>query len=111
MSLEELVVAMRRTTKMKRAPAGAKSTGLNEGAFVPELTGFRLEMPGGSSLVNIKIGEKLDEEVLFDPKQLAPIAKALSTYLGKENIVRIAISRKTIEFHCGASRIRIARKL
>ncbi|MDO5759362.1 MAG: hypothetical protein Q4P24_18385, partial [Rhodobacterales bacterium] len=103
-ALSELVEALNRTTKMKRAPAGARSTGLKEGAFVPELTGFRVEMPGGSSLVNIKSG-KLETDVVFEVRRMAPIAKVLSTHLPKEEEVTILVSETELAFKCGSSRL------
>jgi len=109
-SLHELSEALNRTTKMKRAPAGAKSSGLGEGAFVPELTGFRCEMPGGSSLVNIQSG-KLEEEVVFDAHRMAKITKVLSSYLNQEKEVAIEISKKEICFNCGTSSLQLQRKV
>lgn len=93
---------------MKRAPAGARSTGLKEGALVPELTGFRVEMPGGSSLVNIQNG-KLEAEVIFEAKKMAPIAKVLSSYLHKEDSVTILVSELELTFECGSSRLKLPR--
>ena len=107
--LEEFVEALSRTTKMKRAPAGARSTGLKAGAFVPELTGFRVEMPGGSSLVNAKHG-RLDEEVVFEAHRIASIVKVLSTYQSKGVEVTIVVSENEISFQCGSSRLIIPRR-
>lgn len=94
---------------MKRAPAGARSTGLKYGAFVPDQTGFRVEMPGGSSWVNTKSG-KLEEDILFEAKRMAPIAKVLSTYLGQEEKVTVVVSENEIAFQCGTSLLRLSRK-
>lgn len=107
-ALSELVEALNRTTKMKRAPAGARSTGLKEGALVPELTGFRVEMPGGSSLVNIKSG-RLETEVVFEAKRMTPIAKVLASYLHKEDYVTVLVSEFELTFQCGSSRIKLPR--
>lgn len=107
-SLSELVEALNRTTKMKRAPAGVRSTGLKEGAFVPELTGFRVEMPGGSTLVNLKSG-KLECEVVFQAKRMASIAKALSSLLSKEEVVTIDISKTEIALQCGSFKTKLDR--
>lgn len=100
-SLPELVDALNRTTKMKRAPAGVRSTGLKDGAFVPEKSGFRVEMPGGSSFVNLKSGN-LEKEVVFQAKRIAPIAKALSTLISKEESVTLNVGKTQIVFQCGS---------
>lgn len=105
-ALSELTEALNRTTKMKRAPAGARSDKLKEGAFVPELTGFRVEMPGGSSLVNVKSG-KLDKEIVFEARLLIPIAKVLGTYRNEEDVVIINVTSKDVTFRCGTSRLTI----
>ena len=44
----ELIEALARRTKMRRAPVGVPTSGLREAAFIPALGGFRVEMPGGA---------------------------------------------------------------
>lgn len=75
---------------------------------MPELTGIRVEMPGGSSLVNINSG-KLETEVVFEAKRMAPIAKVLSSYLHKEDNVTILVSNTELTFQCGSSRLKLPR--
>lgn len=104
--LTEFVEALNRSTKMKRAPAGAKSSGLKEGAFVPKPNGFLVEMPGGSSLVKT-INGNLDKEIVFEASRIAPIAKALGTYKGVEENVQITVSDRGLIFQCATTKLSI----
>mgnify|MGYP005990723311 FL=1 len=102
----QIVEALKRTTKMKRAPAGASSSRLKEGAFVPDLVGFRVEMPGGSSLVVLDEG-RLEKEVLFVAAKMEPVQKVLSSYNGDDDIVQISIGQSVIIFRCGSSKLTV----
>ncbi|AXI46533.1 hypothetical protein C1J03_11195 [Sulfitobacter sp. SK012] len=102
----QMVEALKRTTKMKRAPAGARSSRLKEGAFVPELVGFRVEMPGGSSLVDLEEG-RLEREVVFVAAKMEPVLKVLSSYDGADDMVDISIGETEIVFRCGSSKLTI----
>lgn len=106
--LDELIDAFARSTKMKRAPAGASSTGLHIGALVPAVGGMRVEMPGGAHFVWITKGT-LTEEVEFKVKPIASTLKVLRSLQGKETNVDIIIDRKMINFTCGKTKFSFAR--
>ena len=107
--LVEFIEALERTTKMRRAPAGSRSKGLREGAFIPAVGGFRVEMPGGAHFVWAKQG-KLTEEVVFNPDQFAPIVKVLKTYLKKTGTLDICATKDAISIRCGTSKMTVKRK-
>ena len=70
--LTEFIEAIERKTKMRKAPNGSRSTGLREGAFIPAVGGFRVEMPGGHHFVWALEGQ-LSEEITFEPSNLVGV--------------------------------------
>ncbi len=100
----ELLEALARRTKMKRAPAGATSTGLKEVAFIPAIGGFRVEMPGGAHFVWAIAGE-LSDEVCFHPKFIDGLLKILTSQTAET--ASILVIDAQIEFKCEGSKLRI----
>lgn len=98
--LEEFLEALERRTEAKRAPAGASSTGLREGALVPRLGGFRVEMPGGAHFVTLLDG-RLDREVVFPMASIPALVKALNSLKHKEQKLVLACENTVIRFRCG----------
>lgn len=103
--LSELLNALNRSTKMKRAPSGASSSGLKQAAFVPELTGFRVEMPGASSLVNVLEGN-LPYEIVFDLSKIELLRKVLKKYSDySETTVELSLLSGRLEVVCGTTKM------
>ncbi|MDI3337193.1 hypothetical protein QKW60_12295 [Defluviimonas aestuarii] len=105
----ELMEALSRRTKMKRAPNGVLSSGLKEAAFIPALSGIRVEMPGGSHFVWVIDGE-LYEEVVFDAKFVDSLAKVLVSQ-ATETDARLEVAPNVVVLRCGSSKVTIPRKL
>lgn len=105
----ELVEALSRRTKMRRAPVGVPATGLREAAFIPALGGFRVEMPGGAHFVWAIEGE-LPEEVIFDPKSVDRVLKVLISQAALADTVELSSSAEHISLRCGSARILIPKK-
>ena len=107
--LTEFIEAIERKTKMRKAPNGSRSTGLREGAFIPAVGGFRVEMPGGHHFVWALEGQ-LSEEITFEPSNLVGVLKVLKTYQGKETSLDLTPSEKAFMIRCGSSKLTISRK-
>ena len=105
----ELVDALSRRTKMRRAPVGVPTTGLREAAFIPALGGFRVEMPGGAHFV-WAIEGKLPEVVIFDPKSVDRVLKVLISQAAVADTVHLSSSPELISLRCGSARILIPKK-
>jgi hypothetical protein len=104
--LSELLVALNRSTRMKRAPTGVFSSGLNQAAFVPELTGFRVEMPGASSLVNTLEGRLPYEIIITDLSKIALLKKVLKKYQGySEAEVSLNLLPGKLDIVCGSTKM------
>lgn len=95
--LDKIIEALARMTKMKRAPAGVRSTGLMVGAFVPTIGGMRVEMPGGSYFVWVR-ERVLTEEIEFDVKPILSTLKVLRSLVGTETTVHITHDRTMLPF-------------
>jgi hypothetical protein len=106
--LVELIEALERSTKMKRAPAGARSKGLRIGAFVPGVGGMRVEMPGGAHFVWISEGN-LEQEVTFNVKPIPGLLKVLRSHVGHHDQVEIDTSHEMITFACGGTKFSMAK--
>ena len=105
----ELIEALSRRTKMRRAPVGVRSTGLSEAAFIPAIGGFRVEMPGGAHFVWAIEGE-LAEEVIFDPKAVDRVLKVLISQAALADKVELSTTPEHISLSCGSARILIPKK-
>ncbi|MEZ5731768.1 MAG: hypothetical protein R3D97_05530 [Paracoccaceae bacterium] len=94
---------------MKRVPKGVSASGLTEAAFIPALSGFRVEMPGGSHFVWAVAGA-LSYEVVFDARFLDSLAKVL---IGQatETRVHLEVAPDAVVLRCGSSKVTIPRKL
>ena len=104
----ELLEALKRVGKAKRAPRGATSSGLTVGAFVPRLGGIKVEMPGGSTFVRTLDGS-LRDEVEFLAVKMAPIKKVLATF-GRDRLsVEITVEQSQIVFKCGSFKASVPR--
>ena len=106
--LVELIEALERSTKMKRAPAGARSMGLRVGAFVPAVGGMRVEMPVGAHFVWNTEG-RLEEKVIFAVKPIPSILKVLRSHVGRQENVDISIGPDLITLSCGATKFSFPR--
>ena len=105
----ELIEALSRRTKMRRAPVGVPTTGLREAALIPALGGFRVEMPGGAHFVWAIEGE-LPEEVIFDPKTVDRVLKVLISQAALADKVELSTSQEHITLRCGSAKILIPKK-
>jgi hypothetical protein len=105
----ELIEALSRRTKMRRAPAGVPATGLREAAFIPALGGFRVEMPGGAHFVWAIEGE-LPEEVIFDPKSVDRVLKVLTSQATLADKVELSTTLEHMSLSCGSAMILIPKK-
>lgn len=105
----ELIKALSRRTKMRRAPVGVPTTGLREAALIPALGGFRVEMPGGAHFVWAIEGE-LPEEVIFDPKTVDRVLKVLISQAALADKVELSTSQEHITLRCGSAKILIPKK-
>jgi hypothetical protein len=108
-SLAELIEALGRHTRMKRGPAGSTSTGLREAAFIPALGGMRVQMPGGSHFVWAVEGE-LSEEVVFDPKSVMLVIKALKSHIEKQAEADVSSTASHLVIKCGGTTLSLLRK-
>ena len=108
-SLAELIEALGRYTRMKRAPAGSTSTGLREAAFIPALGGMRVEMPGGGHFVWALHGE-LSEEVVFEPKSIHSVIRVLKSYIGKQAEAEVSATDSHVVIMCGRTTFSLPRK-
>ena len=98
----ELVEALGRRTKMKRAPNGVPATGLRDAAFIPAIGGFRVEMPGGAHFV-WAISGKLSDMVCFHPKFVDGLLKVLTSRTAETATISVTVSH--IEFRCEGSKV------
>ena len=98
----ELVEALGRRTKMKRAPNGVPATGLRDAAFVPAIGGFRVEMPGGAHFV-WAISGKLSDMVCFHPKFVDGLLKVLTSRTA--DCASISVTSNHIELRCEGSKV------
>lgn len=98
----ELVEALERRTKMKRAPNGVPATGLRDAAFIPAIGGFRVEMPGGAHFV-WAISGKLSTTVCFHPKFADGLLKVLTSRTAET--ASISVTSSHIEFRCEGSKV------
>ena len=105
----ELIEALSRRTRMRRAPVGVPTTGLREAAFIPALGGFRVEMPGGAHFVWAIEGE-LTEEVIFDPKAVDRVLNVLISQAALADKVELSTTPEHIALSCGSARILIPKK-
>ena len=107
--LTELIEALERHTRMRRAPAGATSTGLHEAAFLPALGGMRVQMPGGSHFVWSLDGE-LTEEVIFDSKAVSSVIKVLKSHSGRQTEAEVSVTEVHVVIRCGMTTLSLPRK-
>ena len=98
----ELVEALERRTKMKRAPNGVPTTGLRDAALIPAIGGFRVEMPGGAHFV-WAISGKLSAMVCFHPKFADGLLKVLKSR--NAETASILVTSSHIEFRCEGSKV------
>jgi len=63
-------------------------------------------MPGGTSIVKTIDGH-LDEEIVFEARRMAAIAKALGTYKGAEEHVEITVSGQNLIFQCATTKLSV----
>ncbi len=105
----ELIEALARRTKMRRAPNGVPATGLREAAFIPALGGFRVEMPGGAHFVWVIAGV-LAEEVTFDPKAVDRLLKVLKSQAALTSEATIFVGTYGLDVHCGSAKVVIAKR-
>ena len=105
----ELIEALSRRTKMRRAPVGVPTTGLREAALIPALGGFRVEMPGGTHFVWAIEGE-MPEEVIFDPKSVDRVLKVLISQAAKDDKVALSFQHNQMTLTCGSAMIFIPTK-
>ena len=105
----ELIEALARRTKMRRAPVGVPTSGLREAAFIPALGGFRVEMPGGAHFVWAIEGE-LSEEVIFDPKSVDRVLKVLISQAALSDKVALQVGPEAMTLTCGSAKILVPKK-
>lgn len=105
----ELVEALSRRTKMRRAPSGVPTTGLREAAFIPALGGVRVEMPGGEHFVWAIDGGLL-EEVIFDPKSVDRVLKVLISQAALSDKVDLQVGPEAMTLTCGSTKILVPKK-
>ena len=98
----ELVEALGRRTKMKRAPNSVPTTGLRDAAFIPAIGGFRVEMPGGAHFVWAVSGQ-LSDMVCFHPKFVDGLLKVLTSRTAET--ASISVTSSHIEFRCEGSKV------
>jgi len=96
----ELLEALKKVGKAKRAPKGVQVSGLKTGALLPRLGGVNVEMPGGTTFVHAVDGA-LKMELEFKAADMVTIAKVLATFDASQSVVVLDLVGARMKLSCG----------